>query len=46
MGLALGATGVRALLALSPGDIPRIGENGAAVSLVWRVFATMSISLS
>jgi predicted permease len=45
-GLALGATGVRALLALSPGDIPRIGESGEAVSLDWRVFAfTVCISL-
>ena len=46
-GLALGVTGVHALLALSPGDIPRIGENGSAVSLDWRVFAfTVSISLA
>jgi predicted permease len=46
VGLALGVTGVHALLALSPGDIPRIGENGSAVSLDWRVFAfTVCISL-
>jgi putative ABC transport system permease protein len=29
----LGFVGVRLLLALNPGDIPRIGENGAAVTL-------------
>ncbi|HWC96567.1 MAG TPA: ABC transporter permease [Candidatus Sulfopaludibacter sp.] len=32
-GLALGAVGVRALLAVNPGNIPRIGENGSAVTL-------------
>ncbi|MBZ5591601.1 MAG: ABC transporter permease [Acidobacteriia bacterium] len=39
MGMALGSVGVRALLALNPGNIPRIGENGAAVTLDWRVLA-------
>jgi predicted permease len=33
LGLILGFAGVRLLLAVSPGDIPRIGENGSAVSL-------------
>jgi putative ABC transport system permease protein len=37
LGVMLGMAGVRALLALSPGNIPRIGENGAAVVLDWRV---------
>jgi len=37
LGLALGLAGVRALLAINPGDLPRIGENGAAVSMDWRV---------
>jgi putative ABC transport system permease protein len=37
LGIGFGYLGVRALLALNPGDIPRIGENGAAVSLDWRV---------
>lgn len=32
-GLALGVLGVRTLLAMNPGNIPRIGEHGAAVSL-------------
>ena len=45
-GLALGAVGMRALLALNPGNIPRIGEHGSAVTLDWRVFAfTIGISL-
>ena len=37
LGLILGYVGMRALLALSPGDIPRIGEHGAAVGIDWRV---------
>jgi len=37
LGLALGYLGVRALLAMNPGDIPRIGEHGTGVSLDWRV---------
>jgi putative ABC transport system permease protein len=46
LGLVLGLTGVRALLAVSPGDIPRIGEDGAAVGLDWRVaLFTLGISL-
>jgi len=46
LGLVLGLTGVRALLAASPGDIPRIGENGAGVGLDWRVaLFTMGISI-
>ena len=36
-GVILGMVGVRALLALSPGNIPRIGENGSAVGIDWRV---------
>jgi putative ABC transport system permease protein len=46
LGLILGYLGVRGLLALSPGDIPRIGENGAAVGIDWRVLAfTLGVSL-
>jgi putative ABC transport system permease protein len=37
LGLALGYAGVKALLAMNPGNIPRIGEHGAAVTLDWRV---------
>ena len=39
IGLALGAVGVRALLALNPGNIPRIGKDGAAVTLDGGVMA-------
>jgi len=46
VGLALGAVGVRALLALNPGDIPRIGESGASVTLDWRVLSfTLGLAL-
>ncbi len=46
LGLILGFVGVRALLALNPGDIPRIGENGAAVGIDWRVLLfTLGVSL-
>jgi putative ABC transport system permease protein len=46
LGLVLGYAGVRALLAFSPVDIPRLGEEGAAVGLDWRVLAfTLSVSL-
>jgi putative ABC transport system permease protein len=37
LGLFLGFAAVRALLAVSPANLPRIGENGASVSLDWRV---------
>ena len=37
LGLMLGVLGVRALLAVNPGNIPRIGVDGAAVTLDWRV---------
>ncbi len=46
LGSILGFIGVRALLALSPGDIPRIGENGTNVGVDWRVLVfTLSVSL-
>ena len=46
LGLILGFVGVRALLVLSPGDIPRVGENGAAVGIDWRVLLfTLGISV-
>jgi putative ABC transport system permease protein len=46
LGLVLGYIGLRGLLALSPGDIPRIGEHGAAVHIDWRVLAfTLGVSL-
>jgi len=37
LGLIIGSLGIRALLAQSPGNIPRIGENGVAVSPDLRV---------
>jgi predicted permease len=37
LGLALGFLGVRWLLAISPAGLPRIGEDGAAVGVDWRV---------
>ena len=46
IGLGLGFAGVRWLLTISPGDIPRIGEHGAGVALDWRVaLFTLTISL-
>src|SRR5208283_5769597 len=46
VGLALGVAGVRGLLALNPGDIPRIGASGASVTLDWRVLGfTLGLAL-
>ena len=46
LGLALGAAGVRALLAVNPGNIPRIGADGSGVTLDWTVLAfTLLISV-
>ncbi len=46
LGLVLGYIGLRGLLAMSPGGIPRIGEHGAAVGLDWRVLAfTVGVSV-
>ena len=39
LGLVLGYAGVRWLLAINPGDIPRIGENGEGITVDWRVLA-------
>jgi len=45
-GLALGYLSVKALLAVSPPGLPRIGENGAHVAMDWRVLGfTLTISL-
>ncbi len=45
LGLMLGYVGVRALLAVSPAGLPRIGENGAAVGVDWRVLGfTLAVS--
>jgi putative ABC transport system permease protein len=46
-GLILGYFGVRALLTINPGNIPRIGEQGTAITLDWRVLAfTLLVSLA
>lgn len=46
LGLILGFAGVRALLALNPGNIPRIGEHGAAVGVDWHVLVfTLGIAV-
>jgi putative ABC transport system permease protein len=46
VGLVLGFFGVRALLTMNPGNIPRIGQHGADVTLDWRVLGfTLLISL-
>jgi predicted permease len=37
LGLGLGYLGVRALLSINPGNIPRVGEEGTGVALDWRV---------
>ncbi len=46
LGIALGIAGMRALLAVSPAGLPRIGEDGAAVSIDSRVLGfTIAVSL-
>jgi len=46
LGMALGFVGVRALLAVSPAGLPRIGEDGSAISMDWRVLGfTLAVSL-
>jgi predicted permease len=45
-GLALGIVGMRALLAVSPAGLPRIGEDGSAIGIDWRVLGfTLAVSL-
>jgi putative ABC transport system permease protein len=47
LGLGLGIAGIRALLAVNPGGIPRIGTDGSGVAMDWRVVAfTMAVSLA
>jgi putative ABC transport system permease protein len=43
LGLGLGILGMRALLAVNPGALPRIGVGGSAVGIDWRVFAFTAI---
>jgi len=39
LGLGLGIAGIRALLSVNPGSIPRVGAGGAAVGADWRVLS-------
>jgi predicted permease len=43
LGLAIGVAGIRALLAVNPGNIPRIGVDGSGVGVDWRVLAFTAI---
>jgi putative ABC transport system permease protein len=46
LGLPAGYAGIRALLTLGPGVIPRIGLDGSNVGLDWRVFGfTLALSI-
>ena len=46
LGTALGFAGMRALLAVSPAGLPRVGENGAAVGIDGRVLGfALAVSL-
>jgi putative ABC transport system permease protein len=47
LGLAAGYAGIRALLRLSPGGMPRIGMGGSNVGLDWRVTAfTLGLAIA
>ena len=46
VGLALGMAGIRGLLAMNPGNIPRIGPHGSLVGMDWRVLGfTLAVAL-
>jgi predicted permease len=46
LGMVLGFAGVRALLSVSPAGLPRVGEDGSALGIDWRVLAfTLTVSL-
>ncbi len=46
LGLVIGYAGVRALLTISTADLPLVGENGASVSLDWRILLfTLGVSV-
>jgi putative ABC transport system permease protein len=44
LGLFLGIAGIRALLAVNPGNIPRIGTDGSGVGVDWRVLAFTALA--
>ncbi len=37
LGLFVGSFGVRALLAINPGDLPRLGQHGSGITMDWRL---------
>jgi putative ABC transport system permease protein len=43
LGLALGMIGIRALLSVNPGNIPRIGVDGSGVTIDWRVLGFTAV---
>jgi predicted permease len=43
LGLVLGVIGIRALIAVNPGNIPRVSVNGAGVSMDWRVLGFTAV---
>src|SRR5262249_11520138 len=46
LGLVIGFLGIRAILSVNPGNIPRVGLQGASVSLDWNVVLfTFALSL-
>jgi putative ABC transport system permease protein len=46
LGLILGFVGVRALLSISPAGLPRIGEDGSAIGMDWRVLGfTLAVAI-
>lgn len=46
LGMMLGLSGVRALLAINPGDLPRVGQSGTRIALDWRILLfTVGLSL-
>jgi len=46
LGMALGILGMRALLAVSPAGLPRVGEDGSSIGIDWRVLGfTLGVSL-
>ena len=47
LGLALGMAGIRGVLAMNPGNIPRIGPHGSLVGMDWRVLGfTLAVALA
>jgi putative ABC transport system permease protein len=47
LGLVLGVAGVRAILAVNPANLPRLGAHGAAITVDWHVLSfTILLSLA